>query len=58
LAENQSNYEKILEYKVETSADFDFSRDVATTIFYLWQDPIISSLLDHESEFYLMDSAS
>jgi guanine nucleotide-binding protein subunit alpha len=58
LVANRSNYEKILEYRVESSVGFVFSQKLATAIFRLWQDPVIARLLDHTSEFYLMDSAS
>lgn len=31
---------------------------MALAIFQLWKDPIIPNVMDHSSEFYLMDSAS
>lgn len=31
--------------------------EIAQAIHALWADPIISELMDHSSEFYLMDSA-
>lgn len=34
------------------------SPDIVTSIDSLWHDPIIPSVLDRASEFYLMDSAA
>lgn len=34
------------------------SPEIATAIESLWKDPIIATVMDHSSEFYLMDSAS
>lgn len=31
---------------------------MAQAVHQLWQDPIIPVIMDHSSEFYLMDSAS
>lgn len=55
---NRARTEKILDYQVSSSATFLFSEEMAKAIFELWKDPIIPSIMDHSSEFYLMDSAS
>jgi guanine nucleotide-binding protein subunit alpha len=35
-----------------------FDPEIASLIHQLWQDPVIPKVMDHSSEFYLMDSAS
>ena len=47
-----------MDYEVVPSPAFYFSEDMAQAIFDLWKDPIIPKIMDHSSEFYLMDSAS
>ena len=58
LASNRENADRILDYKVDSTSGWSFSEDVAQAIHHLWQDPIIPKIMDHSSEFYLMDSAS
>lgn len=58
LASNRENADRILDYKVDSTSGWSFSEDVANAIHHLWQDPIIPKIMDHSSEFYLMDSAS
>ncbi|KZP09502.1 G-protein alpha subunit [Athelia psychrophila] len=36
---------------------FVFDAEIANMIFLLWEDPIMERVMDHSSEFYLMDSA-
>jgi len=55
---NQANADRILDYRVEATPSFVFSEEIAKAIYQLWQDPIIDKVMDHSSEFYLMDSAS
>ncbi|KAF9218739.1 guanine nucleotide binding protein, alpha subunit [Gyrodon lividus] len=55
---NRVNADRILDYRVEATPSFVFSSDIAKAIQQLWQDPIIPKVMDHSSEFYLMDSAS
>jgi hypothetical protein len=35
-----------------------FDLEIASLIHQLWQDPVTPKVMDHSSEFYLMDSAS
>ena len=59
MASNRQNADKISDYKLgEAASGWVFSEDVALAIHHLWQDPIIPKVMDHSSEFYLMDSAS
>jgi hypothetical protein len=55
---NQANAEAIYEYRIEHTPNFVFSESIAAAIKQLWQDPIIPTVMDHSSEFYLMDSAA
>ena len=54
----QANADRILDYEVVASSTFYFSEEMAQAVHQLWQDPIIPTIMDHSSEFYLMDSAS
>lgn len=59
LPANRVHADTILDYKVDGSTPgWTFSEDVGLAIHHLWQDPIIPKIMDHSSEFYLMDSAS
>jgi guanine nucleotide-binding protein G(i) subunit alpha len=58
LIAQQPNCDRIIDYRVENSPNFVFSESIASAIHNLWKDPIIPKVLDHSSEFYLMDSAS
>ncbi|KAF8839818.1 G-protein alpha subunit [Paxillus ammoniavirescens] len=55
---NRLNTDQILDYSVEATPSFVFSAVIAQAIYQLWLDPSIATLMDHGSEFYLMDSAS
>ncbi|KAJ3476067.1 hypothetical protein NLI96_g11417 [Meripilus lineatus] len=55
---NRAMADRILDYEVDASTSFVFSEEVAIAIYDLWTDPIIPTIMDHSSEFYLMDSAS
>ncbi|TDL17128.1 G-protein alpha subunit [Rickenella mellea] len=58
LPANRIHADRIIVYKVEASPNFIFSEEISVAIHNLWQDPIIPKIMDHSSEFYLMDSAS
>ncbi|KAG8901759.1 Guanine nucleotide-binding protein alpha-2 subunit [Tulasnella sp. 408] len=55
---NRTFAAQILEYEVESDPSFRLAPDIANAIDSLWKDPIIATVMDHSSEFYLMDSAS
>ena len=55
---NRARTEKILDYVVSPAPTFYFAEDMARAIYDLWKDPVIPKIMDHSSEFYLMDSAS
>ncbi|KAF8440244.1 hypothetical protein L210DRAFT_3645420 [Boletus edulis BED1] len=54
---NHVNTELIFDYHIDLLPSFEFSPEIAEAIHKLWQDLIIPKLMDHCSEFYLMDSA-
>ncbi len=56
--DNREHVDRILDYKVETIPSYTIDEEIAFAIHHLWQDPIIPKIMDHSSEFYLMDSAS
>ncbi|KII95402.1 hypothetical protein PLICRDRAFT_150105 [Plicaturopsis crispa FD-325 SS-3] len=57
--QNRANADAIIDYHiVEDSMEFEFSPAIALAIYEMWTDPIIPKIMDHSSEFYLMDSAS
>ncbi|KIM55445.1 hypothetical protein SCLCIDRAFT_1221134 [Scleroderma citrinum Foug A] len=55
---NRDNADKIMDYRVDPSPHSVLSPEIARAIHELWQDPIIPTVLDHSSQFYLMDSAA
>ncbi|KAG9308579.1 heterotrimeric G protein alpha subunit [Chiua virens] len=54
---NRLNADRIFDYRIDPSPSFEFSLEIAEAIDQLWKDPIIPQLMDHSTEFYLMDSA-
>lgn len=54
----KDNADKIMDYRVDPSPHSVLSPEIARAIHELWQDPIIPTVLDHSSQFYLMDSAA
>lgn len=55
---NRVNADLILEYRIEAEPLAGFSPEIASAIESLWHDPIIPIVMDRQSEFYLMDSAT
>lgn len=53
---NRIYADKIMEYRLESSQTL--GSEIVKAVESLWHDPIIPSVLDRGSEFYLMDSAS
>ncbi|KAH7909588.1 guanine nucleotide binding protein, alpha subunit [Hygrophoropsis aurantiaca] len=58
LPENKANTQTILDYRVDPEIGFAFTEEVAQIIHTLWSDPVIPQVMNHSSEFYLMDNAS
>lgn len=55
---NRINADVILEYRIDSDPSNVLSPEIALAIESLWHDPIIPSVMDRSSEFYLMDSAT
>ncbi|KAG9040420.1 Guanine nucleotide-binding protein alpha-2 subunit [Tulasnella sp. UAMH 9824] len=55
---NRTFAARIPGYEVESDPSFRLTPDIANAINSLWQDPIIATIMDHSSEFYLMNSAN
>lgn len=56
--ENEENCKTIVEYTLDPDPHGALDPRVTEAIQSLWKDPCIPKVLDHTSEFYLMDSAS
>ena len=56
-SENNANCEYIMEYAVDPDPQKALDEKVGDAITAIWNDPCISKVFDHSSEFYLMDSA-
>ncbi|KAG0142063.1 hypothetical protein CROQUDRAFT_663002 [Cronartium quercuum f. sp. fusiforme G11] len=54
---NKVYVNKILDYRLELNESTGLNSDIVRSIESIWHDPIISSIMDRSSEFYLMDSA-
>lgn len=53
----KENADRILDWRID-SPHFVLTREMAQAIYNLWQDPIIPTVLEHSSQFYLMDNAA
>ena len=54
----QENRARIKNYRLHTeSSTFFFDPEIARAAQNLWNDEIMPALMDHSSDFYLMDSA-
>jgi guanine nucleotide-binding protein subunit alpha len=47
----------IEEYNVDPDPNTTLDSKIGDAITYLWNDPCTSTVLEHQNEFYLMDSA-
>lgn len=47
----------LLRYTVESGPSAHIEQKVSTAVQALWHDPCIEQLMQHATEFYLMDSA-
>ncbi|VDB95884.1 unnamed protein product [Peniophora sp. CBMAI 1063] len=56
--QNKASRQRLLEYTIPDDGEFSFDPVVARQALDLWTDDIMPALMEHSSEFYLMDSAS
>lgn len=45
------------EYNIDPDPNIPLDPKVGDAVTYLWNDPCTSTVLEHQSEFYMMDSA-
>ena len=55
----KARVEKVLGYELDTrNGSIPFDIEIAEAIHYVWNDPVVSKILDERSSnFYLIDSA-
>jgi guanine nucleotide-binding protein G(i) subunit alpha len=54
---NRAYCEFLLDYSVDPDPNKPLGTKVGEAISSIWQDPCIPKILEHQSEFYIMDSA-
>lgn len=54
---NIDNAEYLLEYNVDPDPHTPLDPHVGECVVNIWRDPSIADIMEHQSEFYLMDSA-
>jgi len=57
LEENVANCEYLMDYNVDPDPHNALDAKVGTAVMSIWSDPCIAKVMEHSSEFYLMDSA-
>ncbi|KAI1018129.1 hypothetical protein LB505_001235 [Fusarium chuoi] len=55
--ENKAHAEFLLEYQAESGPQAQIDSKVGAAVQALWNDPAKDLLMEHQTEFYLMDSA-
>lgn len=55
--ENRRYAEYLLEYQPESGPQAHIDAEVGTAVQSIWSDPAKDKLMEHQTEFYLMDSA-
>ena len=54
---NEDYCEYLMEYVVDPDPEQPLDKKVGQAVSSLWRDPCVQKVLEHSSEFYLMDSA-
>jgi guanine nucleotide-binding protein G(i) subunit alpha len=55
--ENKAHAEFLMEYQAESGPQAEIDPQVGVAVRSLWSDPAKDLLMEHQTEFYLMDSA-
>ncbi|KAL9120176.1 MAG: hypothetical protein Q9187_003267 [Circinaria calcarea] len=55
--QNEEYGDYLLEYRVDADPHKPLDPEVGTAVVSIWKDPSIGQVMEHQSEFYLMDSA-
>lgn len=53
----KESIEYVMEYNVDPDPDTPLNPRAAEAVTAIWHDPSIPAVMEHQSEFYLMDSA-
>lgn len=53
----QDYMEYLVDYHIDPDPNTPLDPKVGDAVTFIWNDPCISTVLEHQSEFYLMDSA-
>lgn len=54
---NREYSDFLMEYSLDPDPEKPLERRVGDAVSSIWHDPSIPKVMDHQSEFYLMDSA-
>jgi guanine nucleotide-binding protein subunit alpha len=54
---NREYSDFLMEYSLDPDPDKPLERKVGDAVSSIWEDPSMQKVMDHQSEFYLMDSA-
>lgn len=57
LEENKVHIDYLMEYQAESGPQAHIDDQVGVAVKSLWADPARERLMEHQTEFYLMDSA-
>lgn len=57
MKENKTHIEYLLSYQAESGPQAHIDHQVGIAVQSLWADPAKDQLMEHQTEFYLMDSA-
>ncbi len=55
--QNYDNSDYLMAYQVDPDPHTPLDPRVGTSVISIWKDPSIADIMEHQSEFYLMDSA-
>jgi guanine nucleotide-binding protein G(i) subunit alpha len=55
--ENKAYSEYLMDYQAESGPQANINPKVGTAVQSIWNDPAKDLLMEHQTEFYLMDSA-
>lgn len=55
--QNNHNADYLLDYQVDPDPHTPLDPHVGECVVSIWKDPSIEAIMEHQSEFYLMDSA-
>ena len=54
---NRDYCDFLMDYSIDPDPEKPLEAKVGQAVSSIWHDPCMSSIMDHSSEFYLMDSA-